>query len=412
MVNKTYFYLNVSLIMIQRTLFSSLLMILCGFSSLIFGQKPVIIKLDNPSFEDFPQAGHTPQGWFDCGFAGETPPDVQPNNAFSVNKPAFNGSTYVGLVTRDNNTWEALGQRLKTPLLKGVTYTFSIYLSRSELYMSESRLTHKATNYITPITVRLWGGSGYCTKEDNLAETEPVSSGTWQKFSFKFTPKATHSYLTVEAFYKIPTLFPYNGNILIDNASDIVPEEKPKPPIVAIVVPPKRTPKPPTPPKTVIKKPDTPPVIVYTEPKKPEPKVIIKPEPTKIEELPTNEPDKIREGLIIKMEKVQFEMGSSKIDETSISSLDEVYNFLTNNINLIVEVGGHTNLVISDDASSLRLSTERARAVRDYLIQKGIDKKRIIAKGYGKTQPIENATTQAANKINQRVEIKILSING
>jgi outer membrane protein OmpA-like peptidoglycan-associated protein len=397
--------------MLKRTLIAYFLIAFCACTLPVFGQKPVVIKLDNPSFEDYPQAAHTPQGWFDCGFAGESAPDVQPSGTFSVNKPAFHGSTYLGMVVRDNNTWEAIGQRLKSPLLKGVTYTFSLYAARSELYMSKSQLTGKDANYITPAAVRLWAGSGYCAKEEMLDETEPVSEGNWKKFTFKFTPKATLSYFMVEGFYKVPTLFPYNGNVLVDNASDIVPEIKKeeKPPVVAAVTPPKppvvKPPvvKPPVVKPTKPKPIDTSPVVTQTKPTKPD--VVIKP----ADEAPSQ--DRLREGQTIKIEKLQFEPNSSKIQESSFASLDEIFNLLINNGNLIVEIGGHTNLVM-EEVASLRLSTDRAKSVADYLVNKGIERKRLAVKGYGRSKPIANETTQAANKINQRVEIKILSTNG
>jgi outer membrane protein OmpA-like peptidoglycan-associated protein len=387
--------------MLKRTFFSYFLIAFCACFAPLFGQKPVTIKLDNPSFEDFPGAAHTPQGWFDCGFAGESPPDVQPSGSFSVNKPAFHGSTYLGMVVRDNNTWEAVGQRLKTPLLKGTTYTFSLYASRSELYMSKSQLSGKDANYITPATVRIHAGTGYCAKEETLDQTEAISVGAWQKFTFKFTPKATYNYFMIEAFYKVPTLFPYNGNILIDNASDIVPEikEEKKPPVVAAVKPP--VVKPSKPPKPA----DSTPAIAKVEPVRP------KVEPVKPKEEEQPSPDRLREGQTLKIEKLQFETNSSKIQETSFASLDEIFNLLNGNPNLIVEIGGHTNLIM-EEAASVRLSRDRAQSVADYLVKKGIERKRLAIKGYGRSKPVANETSQAANKLNQRVEIKILSTNG
>jgi outer membrane protein OmpA-like peptidoglycan-associated protein len=407
-LEKTKFHLQK---MLKRTLITYFLIAFCACALPVFGQKPVTIKLDNPSFEDYPGAAHTPQGWFDCGFAGESAPDVQPSGTFSVNKPAFHGSTYIGMVVRDNNTWEAIGQRLKSPLLKGVTYTFSLYAARSELYMSKSQLTGKDANYITPATVRVWGGMGYCAKEEMLDETEPVSEGNW-KFTFKFTPKTTLHYFMIEGFYKVPTLFPYNGNVLVDNASDIVPEKKeePKvPQVVAAIVKekPKTTPPPVTKPKEKPVKTDSQVIASVPQKKKEEPK---KEEPKKDEE--TLSPDRLREGQTIKIEKLQFEPTSSKIQESSLSSLDDVFNMLINNGNLIVEIGGHTNLVMEDATACVRLSTDRAKSVADYLVNKGIDRKRLAVKGYGRSKPIVNETTQAANKANQRVEIKILSTNG
>jgi hypothetical protein len=76
-----------------------------------------VIKLQNPSFEDIPRAGSgmTPPitGWFDCGktnFQSETPPDIHPveTGAWGVSKDAYDGATYLGMVVRDNDSWETL----------------------------------------------------------------------------------------------------------------------------------------------------------------------------------------------------------------------------------------------------------------------------------------------------------------
>ncbi len=462
--------------MVKQTLFIVFFAVCSSLQIPLFGQKPVVIKLDNPSFEDYPQAGHQPAGWFDCGFAGETPPDVNPTGQFKVSKNAYHGTTYLGMVTRDNNTWEAAGQRLKSPLLKGVTYTFSIYLARSEIYMSQSRTTGRDVNYVTPAILRVWAGSGYCAKEEMMGETDLVSSAAWQKFTMKFTPKATHNYFMIEAFYKVPTLFPYNGNVLADNASDLVPEMPKEEPKIAVIEPksktnttkptPKQTVEIPRPPTINIVKPTN--KTTVTNPSvelratagnisdknqisvffngsemsafefdkakhlvranirlnEGENTLIVKVankdgdalSSTTINYTPsvavtTATPDRLKEGTIIKIEKLQFASNSSEIEKDSYSSLDEIYNLLAANPHMIVEIGGHTNLVI-EEGLSYRLSKNRAQAVADYLTNKGIDKRRLITKGYGKSLPIENNTSQAANKVNQRVEIKILSTSG
>ena len=105
--------------------------------------------------------------------------------------------------------------------------------------MSQSRTTGRDVNYVTPAILRVWAGSGYCAKEEMLGETDLVNAASWQKFNFKFTPKSTHNYFMIEAFYKVPTLFPYNGNVLADNASDLLPEMPKEEPKVAVVDKPK-----------------------------------------------------------------------------------------------------------------------------------------------------------------------------
>ncbi|GJM33010.1 MAG: hypothetical protein DHS20C18_20110 [Saprospiraceae bacterium] len=182
------------------------------------------IQLNNPSFEDTPRAGHVPTGWKNCGQEFESPPDTHPADAFGVNIPAIDGNTYLGLVVRDNDTWEQVGQRLSTALSKGQCYTFSLYLARSQSYHSASRITYKDANYNTPAVIRIWGGNANCEKLELLALSVPVVASYWREYQFKFSPKRDHySHLVIEAYYKDRFGEAYNGNILVDKASDIVP---------------------------------------------------------------------------------------------------------------------------------------------------------------------------------------------
>ncbi len=211
--------------MIRQSLIIILLAFCSSLQVKVWAQIPVVIKLDNASFEDEPQTGHVPKGWFDCGFMGETPPDVNPSYPFKVSKEAFQGNTYLGMVTRDNNTWEAIGQELKTPLMKDVVYTFSIYLARSSTYESISRKTGEIVNYDTPVRFQIWAGNLSCRKEELLVITEPIKSIEWERFDFLFTPQSDYSYFILEAFYENSPTPIYNGNILVDNASDIIPKK-------------------------------------------------------------------------------------------------------------------------------------------------------------------------------------------
>ena len=234
----------------------------------VFGQEP--IYLENPSFEDMPRHSRQPRGWYDCGYPGESPPDTQPGQ-FDVTQLPHDGDSYLGLVVRENETWERVSQQLSAPLEAGKCYEFSIYLSRSELYLSPTKADSLSMkNHISPIKLRIWGGSGWCTRGELLAESSLVINMRWLEYNFKFEPKETHSSIILEAFYRTPTLFLYNGNILIDDASPIIPVDcdDPDAPTLADNTPieepkpaPKTTPKPQqspivdnTPPKTGTKK--------------------------------------------------------------------------------------------------------------------------------------------------------------
>lgn len=194
-----------------------------------FGQEKVI-TLDNPSFEDFPQHSVPPKGWTNCGFYDESPPDVQPSGAWGVFWPAMDGNTYLGMVTRENETYESVGQRMNGMLWAGTCYQISFYLCKSPVYFSgvnqrvngERQVTPQR-NFVTPIKLRIWGGNDMCTKEELLGESPLVSNTEWERFHIKLSPKnGNYRYIFLEAYYETPVLFPYNGNILVDDASDIV----------------------------------------------------------------------------------------------------------------------------------------------------------------------------------------------
>jgi hypothetical protein len=208
--------------MLKQTLVACFITV---FLTPIFGQKPVKIKLKNPSFEGYAIPANTPINWYACNFKDESPPDTHGNTHwFGVEKKAFKGETYIGMVVRDNNTWEAIGQKLKKPLLKSIKYSFSIYACQSENYQSMSRSTGDTANYTVPAVLKIWGSdSSLCDRKQLLAQSQPIDFKDWKKLEFTLAPKADYKYFIIEAFYIKIFKNAYNGNILIDNASAIVP---------------------------------------------------------------------------------------------------------------------------------------------------------------------------------------------
>lgn len=403
-------------------LFASLSLIFIFSITNILAQEEGAIFLTNPSFEDLPQHSKPPRGWYDCGFAGESPPDVQPSGEFGVVKPAHDGQTYLGMVVRDNDTWEAISQRLSSPLQKGQCYSFSIYLAQSELYISYSRIpgnSNKEANYITPAKLRIYGGFDYCDKQYMMAETNLIINKRWIEFNFKFEPIDNYTHIIFEAFYKTPTLFPYNGNILLDRASPIEPipcdeelvEEEPEEETEEITPP-----QPTTPPVAEEKTPEKADPFQPKQDTSPEKTTSPKADPPAVADEPIKFSKEIKRSELKKGQKLQvdnlyFEMDKSVIREESNKILNEVYDFLNTNKDLIVEIGGHTNGLCTDSYCD-KLSEDRAKAVVDFLVIRGISRNRLQYKGYGKRQPIATNETAAGRKKNQRVEIKILSING
>jgi outer membrane protein OmpA-like peptidoglycan-associated protein len=117
----------------------------------------------------------------------------------------------------------------------------------------------------------------------------------------------------------------------------------------------------------------------------------------------------IEVGQVVRIDKLYFATDSSSIAEKAVIVLEDVYTFLVNNPKIVIEVGGHTNGLPPHDYCD-RLSTQRAKNVAEYLIDRGIPKDRISYKGYGKRVPVATNKTVEGRKRNQRVEIKILSL--
>jgi outer membrane protein OmpA-like peptidoglycan-associated protein len=88
----------------------------------------------------------------------------------------------------------------------------------------------------------------------------------------------------------------------------------------------------------------------------------------------------------IELEGIEYGFDSSALRNRSKQILDQLYDLLVLNDNLVVEINSHTDNRGSDDYNR-KLAQRRAKSCVDYLIEKGISKERLIARGYGEDQP-------------------------
>ncbi|MCW5924271.1 MAG: hypothetical protein KIS77_18255 [Saprospiraceae bacterium] len=170
-----------------------------------------------------------PDGWRVCEVEGETPPDLQPG-LFGCKLAPADGKSYLGMVTRDNFTFEAVAQQLSSPLDSGVCYTFSVQLASSPEYLSYTRLTAEPANYNGPTILRLWGGFDYCDGLVLLCDSPPIAHRDWKKYRFvmrHFQAKPI-THLVFQAYYP-PGMrcTPSLGNLLLDDVSDIMQTDCP-----------------------------------------------------------------------------------------------------------------------------------------------------------------------------------------
>ncbi|HHH49806.1 MAG TPA: hypothetical protein ENK52_02375, partial [Saprospiraceae bacterium] len=125
--------------------------------------------------------------------------------------------------------------------------------------------------------------------------------------------------------------------------------------------------------------------------------------------LPKLDAKRLRTGQTLQVSRLYFKADSTTMTAESFPTLNEIADFLKHNQEVVIEIGGHTNNIPPHKFCD-QLSLARAQAVADYIIGKGIDPGRIVAKGYGKRKPKFTNKTKDGREKNQRVEIKILSL--
>jgi len=115
----------------------------------------------------------------------------------------------------------------------------------------------------------------------------------------------------------------------------------------------------------------------------------------------------IAKGSIVTINNLFFELNKATLTPESEPELKRIVSVMNENKTLAIEISGHTDNTGSDEFNN-RLSFDRANAVRDYLLNAGIDGNRIKSKGYGKTKPKEINDTEEGRAANRRVEFVIL----
>ncbi|MCW3087651.1 MAG: outer rane lipoprotein omp16 precursor [Sediminibacterium sp.] len=114
-------------------------------------------------------------------------------------------------------------------------------------------------------------------------------------------------------------------------------------------------------------------------------------------------------NAVFTFNNIQFANNSFQLPPAGFIELDKLLQVLAENPSLKVEISGHTDNVGKPD-DNMKLSANRAKALVDYLVSKGIDLKRLTYKGYGSTQPIAENTTEAGRAKNRRTTFTVTGI--
>ena len=111
----------------------------------------------------------------------------------------------------------------------------------------------------------------------------------------------------------------------------------------------------------------------------------------------------------IALQNIFFGSGSSLLLPSSKPELNKLVQMLQTNASMTIEIRGHTDNVGTDE-SNMKLSEARAKSVYQFLIDKGIDVKKLSYKGFGETKPLAGNDTEKGRRQNRRTEFFIVKI--
>jgi outer membrane protein OmpA-like peptidoglycan-associated protein len=225
-------------------------------------------------------------------------------------------------------------------------------------------------------------------------EAKSVSPKNFEK-KYSLTAQATN--------YKVFSETIDLKEMVVANKHDILMEK-----VEPVQAPPPVVEKPKVEEKVVAKKEETPaptpPVVTPKEPEKKEP------ERTLVSSISDDYFKGIALGMPVKLENVFFDQSQPVIKPQSFSELDRLVSLLKKYPKMTIEIVGHTDNV-GDPRMNLYLSELRAKAVSNYLFNKGISPNRITHKGRGQEQPVSANDTEENRQKNRRVEFVVTEYN-
>lgn len=312
-----------------------------------------------------------------------------PRNKMGYQQP-HSGNGYCGIYCNKTEYREYLQTELREPLTAGCTYRLTFYVSLSEYSTcavatiggllttfraedtARSMLTHREEREIGA-GMRQVISTNFTAQVQNAIDSPLVDWRRWTRISGTFTAKGGERFLTI-------------GNFATAAKSGITIPDSLKPQLTG---------------------------AYYFIDDVELVRIDCAPESQKGNNAPLDDPlidpSHLTTGSTIVLRNIFFDFDKSTLLQKSYNELQKLIALLESYPKMKIMVVGHTDNQGSNTYNQ-RLSEQRANAVVEYLIMKGIDGRRLKSKGRGAYEPIDVNTTEQGRANNRRVEIKILSM--
>ena len=395
----------------MKNYFLILFFILVSVKSFTQQTKPQINYVKNASFEELNRVPcfwtRSPKDFYRYMVYWRVPTNTTPDIITTLSNPrcwcnpasrkqslgkqlARTGNNMMGVKTYGNgdngavSCWhEYIEGKLTKPLIKGKEYYVEFWvrhLSISSLYSNNIGVLFTDTLIKTNDKVAI-----YTTPQINKGRIIK-SEDQWEKISGIIRAKKTYKYITIGNFYhdkqthiiKSKTGTRRGAYYYIDD----------------VLVRP-------------LQKGDKPTTLHPVKMILPAEKEIKEVKKDTVKNIDISKTNELKVGETYKLKNINFETGKAKLIDKSLAELDKLAEYLINNKSVKIQINGYTDNV-GTEKFNLKLSDERAKAVKEYLVSKGISTERISYKGYGSSKPIATNYTPEGRELNRRVEFKIL----
>jgi outer membrane protein OmpA-like peptidoglycan-associated protein len=117
----------------------------------------------------------------------------------------------------------------------------------------------------------------------------------------------------------------------------------------------------------------------------------------------------VKPGQLLRLHNIYFAQGDFKILDQSLEEISEIVLLLNQYPDMIIRLEGHTDR-LGGRSANMTLSENRVQEIKKYLVNSGVNQKRIKTAAFGGSKPISTEGTEESRQLNRRVEVRILSI--